>query len=196
MKRAAVLGFCVLLAMPLPALPEQPELDAQPVSQAEPAQITMDPLPAGRRLIRLPGVEFPLRLAPACPDDLDFQSLLISIADTRRTFSAVDFDAAATIDTRVRVSARQTSPIAVDEFCVADAESTASAVTISDAFTASISMRCGSESQESVIYDTLALEIQLVCRLPGGTTEMESAPTAAGDSPETPGQEASSSVRF
>lgn len=193
MKRAAVLGFCILLATPSPALPEQQTL---PVAQAEPAQIAIDPLPAGRRLIRLPGVEFPLRLTPACPDNLDFQSLLISIADSRRTFSPVDFDAAATIETRIRVPARQTSPIAVDEFCEADAEPMPTAVTISDAFTASISMRCGSESRQSVSYDTLALEIQLVCRLPGGETETGSAPTAAGNPSETPDQDASSSARF
>ena len=194
MKRAAVLSFCVLL---LALLPAHAEDGARPVSQAEPAEITVDPVPAGRRLIRLPGVEFPLRLAPACPDDLAFQSLLISIADTRRSFTAADFEAAAEVDARMQIPARQIGPIAVDEFCIADSESSSAAVNISDAFTAHVSVRCGNESRQAVSYDTLALDIRLLCRLPGGITATDSAPTAAGDPAGSDAQEASSAtVRF
>ena len=194
MKRAAVLSFCLLSAALLPALAERGE---QPVSQAEPAQITIDPLPAGRRLVQLPGVEFRLRLAPACPDDLAFQSLVVSIADTRQAFDVTDFETAAEIETSLRVPGRQISPIAVDQFCIADSESSLTAVKISDAFTANVSTRCGSESRQAITFDALALEVLLVCRIPGGTAAADSATPAADDPAETEAQDASAAtVRF
>ena len=191
MKLLVVLGFCCLHAALGQALAEQ---GAAPVTQSAAAEVTIDPVPAGQRLIRLPGIEFPLRVTPACAAGQEFASLSISIADTRRIFSATDFETEPVLETSLRVPGRQISPIAIDEFCVAAGSSSPTTVSITDAFTAHIAMRCNSESQQLVNYDTLALEILLICRLPDETAAA-GLPTAT-EQPGNEDQDASSMTRF
>ena len=190
MKDLAVLFICVLLAAVMPAQAEQGDA---PVTQLQPAEVSIDPIQDGRRLIRLPSVEFTLQLTPACAPERAFQSLSISIADTRRTFGAADFSANEFIETRMRVPGRQIGPLAVDDFCVASAEYPTATLTVGDAFTASVSVRCGNEALQSVAYDTLALDVLLVCNVPDDAGQSDA---AASTAPDEEDQESSSSFRF
>ena len=133
--------------------------------QYAPAEVTIDRQSAGRRLIALPEIGFPLRLQPDCAPGMMLDSLSISIADTRRTFRAADFSAAAVIETKLRIPRRQVSPLAVDGFCSAGAaeSNSATAVKVAGAYSASVSLRCASDAEQSVVYDTVALDVTLHC---------------------------------
>lgn len=191
MRVPVVLCLCSLFVAPAPALAEE---GTRPVTQPVAAEVAIDPVPAGRRLIQLPGIEFPLRLAPACASGQAFDSLSISIADTRKTFSAAEFASAAVLETRLQIPGRQIGPIAVDGFCVTASSAPPATVNITDAFTANVAVRCNSETQQFVSYATLALEIMLVCRLPDETADADHATAAdpAGDE----NQDVSSFTRF
>lgn len=164
MKDAAVLLICTLLATQSSAQAEQV---APPVIQLEPAKVSIDRLQDGRRLVRLPSIEFELQLTPACGPDQSFHSLSISIADTRRTFGAAEFTANARIETRLRVSGRQIGPLAVDDFCAVSTSPGDAVLRIGAAFTAAISVRCDAGSQQKVTYDSLPLDLELHCNVPG-----------------------------
>ena len=164
-----------------------------PVTQPVPAEVTIEPLPAGRRLIRLPGTEFPLRLKPICATGLKFDSLSIGIADTRKTFGPDEFGTETVLETSLRIPGRQIGPIAVDEFCLAAAESAAT-MSIIDALTANVSVRCSNESEQAVHYDALALEIRLVCSSQDVPAEPDS--VSAAEDPADQDQDASSPTRF
>lgn len=133
--------------------------------QHAPAEATIDRQPAGQRLITLPGIEFPLRVQPDCAPGLTLDSLSISIADTRRTFRAADFDAEPVIETTLRIPRRQAGPLGIDGFCASDttADEGPSTAHVADAYTANVSMRCSNDATQSVVYDTLALDITLRC---------------------------------
>ena len=190
MKAVAVLKFCIVLAALLPARAEH-SLSA--VTQPAAAEVTIDRLQDGRRLIRLPAVEFPLRVAPACPMGQTFRSLSISVADTHRTFDATDFATDAVIETTMRIPGRQIGPLAVDNFCVDAADKTADSLRIGDAFTATVSIRCDAESQDSVIYDSVPLDLVLVCTLPGNDNSSDAESAAKPDDDD---QDSSSALRF
>ena len=162
MKRPVVLSLCAWVAAVVPA---HGELERRPVVQHAPAEATIDRQPAGRRLVTLPGIEFPLRVQPACAPGLTLDSLSISIADTRRTYRAADFDEEAVIETTLRIPRRQAGPLGIDGFCASDTtmDDGPSTAHVADAYTASVSMRCANDATQSVVYDTLALDITLRC---------------------------------
>ena len=162
MRWPVVLSFCTFFAAAVPAHAEE---KWRPVAQHGPAQVTIDRRPAGRRLITLPGIEFTLRIQPDCAPGLILDSLSISIADTRRTFHGTDFTAQSFIETTLHIPRRQVGPLAIDEFCTNDTSADDSRLTahVADAYTASVSMRCASDTSQSVVYDTLPLDITLQC---------------------------------
>ena len=190
MKVPAVLSFCSLLVTPAAVLAEQAP---GPVTQPTAAEISIDPSPAGRRLIRLPGAEFPLRLAPVCPSGLEFDSLSISVADTRKNFGAADFGAETVLETSLRIPGRQIGPVAVDKFCAAAADSPAS-MNIADALTAHVATRCSNASEQAVNYDAFALEILLICNSRDEPAEADSA--SAAEQPAGENQDSPSPTRF
>jgi len=168
MKSLVVLSLYSLLAA---AAMVRAEHDALTVVQSEPARVTIEQQPAGRRLLRLPGIEFPLRIAPVCAPGLTIDSLSINIADTRRIFRSADFDDQPAIETTLYVPGRQIGPMAVAKFCIADApaDDRHSGVSVADAYTANVSLRCVSDTQQSVAYETLALQVILLCGVPGSS---------------------------
>ena len=167
MKAAAVLSICIALALQ----PARADESAKSVALVKPATVTIEPAQDGRRLIRLPAVEFTLRVAPACGTDQEFQSLSISVADTREVFTAPDFASDAVIETRLRIPGNQIGPLAVEDFCAVTASSANAILHVGAAFTAAISVRCDAGSQQHVAYDSLALDLELKCNLPGDDRE-------------------------
>ena len=128
----------------------------------EPAVASIAPHPGSRRLIRLPELEFPLRISARCGAGRAPESISISIADTRKTISGEDLPAAATLETSVRIAARQIAPIAVREFCVAES-TTQHSLLVATALTAHVSLRCVKDDESTIVFRAKALDVFLDC---------------------------------
>jgi hypothetical protein len=138
-------------------------------SSAEAAEVTIDPVPQDRRLIRLPELEFAMRIDANCVGETQARSILISIADSVAAHDVTAQEGRPPneiiLETTFKVPGRQIAPIAIDGFCVSgdDSNSTAQTLLIPAAVAANISLRCTSENSQSVRYDRLPLQIQLIC---------------------------------
>lgn len=134
---------------------------------ATPAIVQVRPLPKGRRSIRLPALEFELSIQADCAVDGKAQSVSISIADTRRTFSD---DKLTNISDEVitfSISARQLSPVAVEGFCLLDDDrNLVQELLVQDAVTIHSSLRCTGDDGESITYTSHALDVMLQCDAP------------------------------
>lgn len=130
---------------------------------ADPAVVTIKPLAEGRRLIRPPALEFLLRIDAQCDANAEIASISISIADTQKALSATDLSEAVPIATRITIPARQVSPIAVENFCPMESPAAGGKLVVRDALTAHVSLRCRSETGESITYASRALDVMLHC---------------------------------
>ncbi len=145
------------------------------------AVVEITPRPPGRHLIRLPGITFTMRMEPQCAAGLDAESVSISVADTRLNIGrellvnpAPGQDAV--IANIMRIPRRQIGPLAIENFCVTGEEGNADTLLhVRDALSAQLSLRCANESRQSIIYQTVALEITLSCQVPAGDQSSVSA---------------------
>ena len=128
----------------------------------EPAVASITPHPASRKLIRLPALEFSLRISAQCAAGRTPESISISVADTHRNFSGEDLPVSAALETSVRISPRQIAPIAMRDFCVAASESQPSLL-VTTALTAQISLRCVKDGERSIAFQAKALDVMLNC---------------------------------
>ena len=153
----------VVLLFIVAALPQPVSADdgIQPSVVAEPARVAIDVLPAGRRLIRLPSLEFRLRIEPRCDPELQIQSVSISVADTHKTYDAADFAETSMLETTLRLPGRQIGPLAVDAFC--ESPSGPASTRVAEALSANVSLRCANDSRQAVNYENLALDVLLTC---------------------------------
>ena len=140
--------------------------DIQPIARAEPVSVEIAPQPAGRRLIRLPSLEFTLQIEPRCEADTRVASVSISVADTRRTYDAAQFDKQPRLETSINIPQRQIGPLSIGQFCIAsdDLQEAGQVMRVPDALTAQVSLRCANDAGQSIIYETLALEVRLLCQ--------------------------------
>ena len=169
--------------------------DAHSTVLARPAVVEIKPQPPGRRLIKLPALEFPLTIRPSC-EPADVASVSISVADTRHSIPAASFADGIPIETLLRLPGRQIAPVAVDAFCIAgeSQEPRGASKDIPDVLTANVALRCRTETGVAVSYESLALDVRLLCADPASAGAADergqvNAPAAAAEP-----QDASSSV--
>jgi hypothetical protein len=135
------------------------------------------PRQANRKYIQLPTLEYAFEIRSDCIMNRKPTSLLLSVADTRKTLGAADFSAGAPVAFTLRIPAAQIGPIAVEGFChVADEDGTSNdnatdQLTISAALSAHASLRCESESDQKVVYVSQPLDVTLVCERPAAENE-------------------------
>jgi len=135
------------------------------------AHVEITPRPPGRRLIRLPGITFTLRVEPRCAAGLGAESVSISVADTRLNLGREALlnpapGEAAVVTRKMRIPRSQIGPVAIEDFCIAGDESNATAaLRVHDALSAQLSLRCADASRQSIVYQTVALEITLSCKV-------------------------------
>ena len=135
--------------------------------QSEPAAVEVAPQAAGRRLVRLPALEFSLEIEPQCDNNMRAESLSISVADTRETVSFTDADEPVITTTlTLTLPRQQTAPLAVVDFCqIEDGQEQGSQeLLVRDAFTAHLSLRCTGDEQLSVVYASQSLDVALLCK--------------------------------
>lgn len=107
----------------------------------------------------LPTLEFPFRLDAACATPAELDSVSLSVADIRKSWSASD--AAITVEESLIVPARQTSPVMAD-FCIAEDDGVTQLVR--SVLTAQIALKCSVEGRRSVEYRSASLDVELACR--------------------------------
>ena len=128
------------------------------------ASIKVSARPAGRPPIRLPGLEFTIRLEPLCSAGMVAESVSVSIADTRVHIGPQTLADQTVIETTIRIPRKQIGPLAIEDFCVAGDDSANNAVLqVRDALTAQLSLKCADDSRKSIIYKTEALATTLIC---------------------------------
>ena len=157
----------ILLAVAItaPGLPARSETVSHIEVRSEPAAVEIAPQAAGRRLVRLPALEFSIEIEPSCDNNMRAESLSISVADTRETV-AVANDDDSVITTTLTLPGQQTAPIAVVDFCQIEEARTQGLqeLLIRNAFTAHLSLRCTNDEQQSVVYTTQSLDLTLLCK--------------------------------
>ena len=132
---------------------------------SEPAVASIAPVENGRRLIRLPELEFPMRIAPYCGGGGELQSVSISVADTRQNFTSADYADRGNLETIVKVSPKQLAPVAVESFCIVG-EPPSAPLLLERTLTAQVSLQCAREGDTSIVFEAQALDVRLLCEVP------------------------------
>ncbi|MDJ0813790.1 MAG: hypothetical protein QNJ23_08675 [Woeseiaceae bacterium] len=146
--------------------------------EAAPARATIQPLPEGRRLVRLPALEYEFGIHADCGTDAEATSVSISVADTRATLAGDQLRPEDPIAAVIRLPARQLAPVAIDDFCrEAPDDAGENQLLVSDAATAQISLRCADATGESITYASRSLDVTLECAAPADAQGTESAAT-------------------
>lgn len=156
---------------------------------AEPAVASIGLQPGGRKLIRLPELEYTLHISANCGAGRTPESISVSIADSTRTISGEDLGGedlpvSVSLDTSVRVAARQIAPLPIQGFCISENEAPRSLL-VTAALTAQFSLRCVKDDEHTIVFRAQALDVVLNCE-----TGAETAPGQAAVSPPRPGSAA------
>ena len=164
--RTLIISALGAALLPLAATPSRAEPSADQLTiEAEPALAEVDARPAGPRIIRLPNMAFTLRIDAQCGADMRAESASVSISDARYLLSAEDLSDAAGTELTIEVPHKQLAPLTIENFCFSDSEADAKEeLLIADAMTAQVSLRCVSETQQSIIYSAAPLGIALRCK--------------------------------
>jgi len=146
--------------------------DSSLVIVADTPTASIQPRQTNRKFIRLPSLEYVFEIRAHCLLNSNPTSLLLSVADTRKSLHATDISSGSPIEVALRIPAAQIGPIAVEDFChiadepVAGNNTTTDELTISAALSAHISLRCESESDQKVTYVSRPLDVNLICERP------------------------------
>lgn len=119
-----------------------------------------------RRVIALPSLEFAMTIEPLCAPEMHTESISISVADTRKTYSANDVDGKKMLAVVLTIPQWQISPLTVEEFCLSEErdDNAVGVLRIHDAFTAHLSLRCAGDNSRSIVYASQSLDLDLQCQ--------------------------------
>jgi hypothetical protein len=162
------IALSVVLAVMATVVPAPADETARLRVAAAPARVEVGPGPAGSRLIELPSLDFRLSIEPDCGAG-DPESISISVADTSETLGTGDLAGKSSVEAQLSLPAQQTGPLPVSGFCPADeiTGTLPTALHVRDAFTAHLSLRCVQAGQQSMVYVTVPLALDLYCTNPG-----------------------------
>ena len=133
--------------------------------RAEPVLVEITPSSTSRRYVVTQDLEFKLIIQSSCPAGMRIGSVSVTTADTSRTFSDSEFDERSQIETTLIVPRRQVATIAIDNYCREDetADNVQDDLQIDAAYTATLSLRCVSDEEQSIVYQAQPLDIILSC---------------------------------
>ena len=155
----------LFLAMASTATPALSDTFSRIKVTSEPAAVEISPQATGRRLIRLPALEFSLTIEPQCESNMQVESISISVADTRARVTIAEADEAI-VATTLTLPRHQTAPLPVVDFCQIDADQNLDSreLLVRDAFTAHLSLRCSNDERQSIVYASQSLDLALHCK--------------------------------
>jgi hypothetical protein len=132
------------------------------IIETSPAIASVMPLDGDRKLLRLPDLEFPVRVVARCGSGRTPESISISIADTRVSFGREVLSDDAVLETSVLVSSRQMAPVAVEGFCTS-VSGPSESLLLSTALTAQISLLCVRDDDQSIAFRARTLDVLVNC---------------------------------
>ena len=132
------------------------------IVETSPAIVSVVPLDENRKLLRLPDLDFPMRVVARCSSGGTPESISISIADTRVSFSREALSEDNVLETSIRVASRQTAPVAVEGFCSSVA-APSEPLLLNTALTAQVSLRCVRDNGQSIAFRARALDVFVNC---------------------------------
>ena len=161
-------AFILIAIMALAAdSPGEEQSDDRLLVDTDAALVAVSELPSGRHSMRLPSLEFAIRLEPRCAVGMEADSISVSVADTRLHIGRDALAEQPVVETTIRVPREQIGPLVIRDFCVAgDDAANGSEMRIRDALTVQLSLKCTDESRQSIIYQTESLTITLICETP------------------------------
>ncbi len=150
-----------------------PRADNSLSMHADTPEVSVESRATKRSFLRLPTLQYAFRFDAVCSANLKPVSLLLSVADTRKTLDANEIEANATTAVSLSIPASQIAPVAIQGFCEqVDSREDGGGqrrqrneyMTIPAALSAQASLRCASESGEQTVYVSWPLDVKLICR--------------------------------
>ena len=140
--------------------------------------VTVAPRPAGRLSMRLPSLTYALTVTVECDANWQPDSVTISIADSRISFNAEQLQADRELKLELRVPSNQIAPLRIEQFCISGEKAKPDTadqnrITVPAVMSAQASLRCATESAQSIMYVTKPLDVMLECAVP--VEDLESA---------------------
>jgi len=169
MRPALIFGFVATIA------PVSFAAEAEPVHDfgisADVPIVTVAPRRAGRMTMSLPGLTYAMTLTVDCDTNWQPDSVSISVADSRTSFNAEQLQAGRELNLELRIPSIQIAPLRVEKFCVVSDLNTPEAliqnrITVPGVLSAQASLRCATDSEQSMLYVTKPLDVVLKCDAP------------------------------
>ena len=130
--------------------------------------VAVAPRRPGRFAMRLPSLTYALTLTTDCDENWQANSVLISVADSRVSFGVEKLREDTPLEFNLQIPADQIAPLRIENFCVSNEAgiTNQNSLTVSAVLSAQGSLRCASESGESIMYVSKPLDVMLECDAP------------------------------
>ena len=163
MPRALVLLAALL---PVPAAGDGPAHSLR-LSASVP-DVSISPSAEQRRFLRLPSLDFSIRVEAACRRGYETASVSLAVADSRVALDTSTLSAGGDAPrVSLTVPASQLAPLVIGTFCQASEQraslATADAMTVSAALSAQASLSCRAGDAEEITYVAEPLAVRLLC---------------------------------
>jgi len=117
-----------------------------------------------RRALRLPDLQYTFRFEPRCGNGKTPRSILLSIADTRKTLSGRALRE--TAELVMKISPGQIAPLSLQGFCLNGddpGQNMVMRITVYGVISAQAALLCSDDENEQMIYAAHALDLTLHC---------------------------------
>ena len=118
--------------------------------------------PSDRYSIRLPGLQYEFQLELGCEAGYEPDSVLLSIADTRKRFAVSEMQEESGDQYSIKIPASQIAPLSVEGFCLTS-EDEGRKITVRGILSAQASLLCSGVEDQQLIYASRSLDVTLSC---------------------------------
>lgn len=167
MKR--ILKGTGILGVALFALAAKADEEPRLLVTASVPVVELIPRSSNAPLIRLPKLFYDFKIRSSCAEGLNIQSVMISVADTRRKIMADELTNRTEAIIPMTIPAKQIAPVNVADFCRAGSTDgdgnnyDPGLKTVTGALSAQASMLCADETREQVTFVSASLDVSLSC---------------------------------
>ena len=136
---------------------------------ADVPNVAVSARPAGRDFISLPTLRYVFEITQRCRSGFEPASLSLSVADTRRSVTPDALSAPAPIALEMTIPAGQIGPIAIADFCVAQADAAVltqgpvETLRIPAVLSLQAALLCAAETDSHMLYASSSLDVTLNC---------------------------------
>jgi hypothetical protein len=133
---------------------------------ADVPSVAVAPRRPGRFSMRLPSLTYALTLTANCEGEWTPDSASISVADSRVSFGGKELGNGDALQFELQVPSGQIGPLRLEKFCVDENDpdfTQQDRITIPSVLSAQASLRCATDTAESIRYVTVPLDVSLEC---------------------------------